>query len=406
MNERSPASATSAFRYLYALAFLGAHLAFMPLLILLLPRRVEQVAGPDATLVLSLLLILGAGTASVAHIVAGHASDRWFARHGRRRLPIALGVALLTASYAVLAVAGTIVTLTLALICFQVALNAMFAPLGALLSDHVDDGSKAQTSAWLTLALPLSIAASGAIGMAFPNDGAGAFVLVVVAVLACILPLLLFWPAIDPAARAAAMPEEGRPALEWGDFRLAFLARFLVQCGAALVLFYLYVYLAQLPATAEVPQPPSAALSTLVSVGGLAGALAIFAVGRISDRLQQRRWPIALGGMVAAGGLLLLAAGPHWLLVVLAYGLFSIGLMTFLSVDSAMVAQMLSGHPSRGRLLGIMNLTNTLPSVATPLLTILALQLASDGAITLLLAASAVATLAASLMILRMRSIG
>lgn len=125
----------------------------------------------------------------------------------------------------------------------------------------------------------------------------------------------------------------------------------------------------------------------------------------MSDWLQQRRWPIALSGAVTAAGLLLLAAEPAWLLVILAYALFNAGLMTFLSVDSAMIAQMLSDHPSRGKLLGYMNLTNTLPGIVTPLLTLLTLQVASGESITILLAASAFATAISSLLIMRMKSI-
>jgi MFS family permease len=181
-------------------------------------------------------------------------------------------------------------------------------------------------------------------------------------------------------------------------------ARFLVQCGAALILFYLYVYLRQLPARAGVP-PLEEVLSILATSGGLAGAAAVFALGRLSDRLQRRRWPTAASGLVAAAGLLLLASEPAWPAIILAYTLFSAGPMAFLALDHALVAQMLAGHPARGRWLGIMNLTNTLPAIATPVLTLLALQVASDDAVRGLLALLAAATAAAGLIILRVRSV-
>lgn len=400
-------TAPAAFRLLYTLAFFGAHLAFIPLLVLLLPRRVDEIAGADATSTLSLLLIAGAITASIANVAAGHASDRWFSRHGHRRVPIAFGLGLLAVSYVGLAAAGTFLSLMVAMVFFQVGLNAMFAPLGALLSDHVSDQQKAQTSAWLTMALPVSIAVCGPVGTVFPSDGWAAFSAVAAAVTLCVLPLLLLWPAVGPATPSvtAHRNDVAPPALVSADFRRAFLARFLVQCGAALVLFYVYVYLRQLPAAAGVPPDLSAAAAVLATAGGLAGALAVLAVGRMSDWLQQRRWPIALSGAVTAAGLLLLAAEPAWLLVILAYALFNAGLMTFLSVDSAMIAQMLSDHPSRGKLLGYMNLTNTLPGIVTPLLTLLTLQVASGESITILLAASAFATAISSLLIMRMKSI-
>ena len=406
MTRSSPARKNETFRLLYSLAFLGAHLAFMPLLLLLLPRRVETLVRDQPTSALSMLLIVGAFTASVAHVVAGHASDRWLARHGDRRVPIAVGLSLLMASYAGLAAASSLALLALALVAFQAALNIMFAPLGALLADHVDDRNKARTAAWLTLSLPLSIAISGPIATLFPQDGSAAFAAVALLIALCIVPLLVLWPVTVQPAPAGDDPRHAASTpLPLADFRRAWIARFLVQCGAALIIFYLYVYLRQLPPSAGVPDPLSRALSTLVSVGGVAGAAAAFLMGQLSDRLQQRRWPIATSGVLAAGGLLLLAVQPGWPLIVTGYAIFSAGLIAFLSTDSAMIAQMLGNHPSRGRWLGIMNLTNTIPAIVTPTLTLLALQIASGSAIRFLLVSAAMGALLAAHLIIRVSSI-
>src|SRR3712207_9447452 len=40
----------------FPLAFFGAHLAFVPVLVLLVPRRIEAIAGAEAPIVLSWLL--------------------------------------------------------------------------------------------------------------------------------------------------------------------------------------------------------------------------------------------------------------------------------------------------------------------------------------------------------------
>lgn len=400
MSEKADASA-AVFRFTYPLAFFGAHLAFMPLLLLLLPRRVERLAGAEAASMLSLLLILSALAASIAHVAAGHWSDRWMARHGSRRVPVTVGLALLGLSYGALAGAGTIAGLAVAVVVFQIALNLMFAPLGALLADHVEDRSKGVVAAWLTLALPLSIAASGPIASFYPNDGGGAFGAVMLLVGGCVVPLLIWWP----RKLVAAVPGERDEAsgFSMADFRRAWAARFLVQCGGAVVLFYLYLYLRQV-GQADVPQPLSRALALLAVAGGLSGAIAAVALGRLSDRLGQRRWPVAGSAAAGSAGLILLAAEPQWTLIVAGYALFSGGLTAFLALDNALVAQMLGGIAARGRWLGIMNLTNTLPAIVVSTLTLLAVELASGRAITLLLVAAAALNLVAAALVLRLQT--
>lgn len=404
MSGPGTAPADNRFAVTYPLAFLGAHLAFMPFLLLLLPRQVERFAPDSATATLSLLLIIGAVTASLAYVAAGHWSDRWLKRAGSRRLPVLAGLVCLTLSYAGLAAADTLAGLVVAVIAFQVALNLMFAPLGALLADYVADARKGLVAAWLALALPASIALSGPLVSLFPADAPGAFGIVMALVALCVIPLLLFWPntpVIPAQAPAVTGGEAERPPI--ADFTRAWLARFLIQCGAALVLFYLYLYLRQI-GPAGSPQPAERALAILVTAGGLAGALAAVLLGRWSDRLERRRWPAALSAAAAAAGLFLLAVKPGFDLILGGYALFSAGLTAFLALDSALIAQMLGNSAARGRWLGIMNLTNTLPAIVTPTLTLLALQVASTGAITALLLLAAIANLLAAALILGIKS--
>lgn len=116
MRVRRQARATP-FLPLYALANLGAHIGFMPLILLLLPRRVEALAPAGKVELLSWLLLIGGIAASIAHIIAGHAGDRWLARHGNRRGLIALGLAALVAAYGLLGWAQGLALLVAAVTC-------------------------------------------------------------------------------------------------------------------------------------------------------------------------------------------------------------------------------------------------------------------------------------------------
>lgn len=395
-----------AFTPLYILANFGAHLAFLPLLVLLLPRRVEAIATGDPIILLSKLLLIGGATASLAHIAAGAFSDHWIARHGNRRGPIAIGLAVLLLAYGLFSGARDPVALAIAMVAFQASLNVMFAPLGALLADHVPHARKGLVAGWLNTALPLAGLAISAIGFISARDAAWPFLLLAGSIAACVLPLLAGWP--KGLALVEAMPEEGRrPGLRT-DFALAWLARLLIQSGAAVVLSYLYLYVETIArGAAHYPEQSASAgvatlslIATVVSLG--AGILA----GRWSDRAGRRKRPLVATALGAAAGLALLASAPDWRLVLGGYALFTASLTAFLSVDSAMIAQLLAGHARRGTMLGLMNLTNTLPAVIAPAGALL-LASAQFGASTLamLLQAAAVGAAIAAMAIGLIRSI-
>ena len=106
-----------------------------------------------------------------------------------------------------------------------------------------------------------------------------------------------------------------------------------------------------------------------------------------------------LAALVCAASLAALATLEDWRAIVTAYATFVAALTAFLSIDAAMVAQMLGSEPRRGALLGLMNLTNTLPSVIAPALTLAygGLMLSSDLFEALLLTTTAAAAIAAVL---------
>ncbi|ANU07349.1 MFS transporter [Paraurantiacibacter namhicola] len=391
----------------YALASLGAHLGFMPLLVLLLPRRVEALsAQPEIDL--SILLVIGGLTASGAHIAAGAWSDRWLARRGTRRGLIAIGTAALAATYLLFAAAETLLLLGAALVTFQLALNVMFAPLGALLADHVPDTRKGRVAGMLNAALPFSYGGVSVLGWLFPRDAAGAFLLLAIAVPLLMLPLLLRWPFAGLVSRA-----EGDVAIaditRWHrrDFMLAWWARLFVQAGAALVTGYIFLYLTALQG--RLGTPPGGTATDFLAGISLAALCCSFVAaiggGWLSDRLGRRKAPLCIFALALAACLLAMGQGGGWLVLAVAYPLFGGFLAAFLAIDAALVGQLLTGHPSRGTLLGVMNLTNTLPGVMIPAFALVLLDGSSiAAAFDTLLLGVAIAAALAGILVLAIRS--
>lgn len=394
---------------LYALAALGTHLAYAPLLALLLPRRIVAIAPDRAAAITSLILLMGAITASFGYIGAGWISDRWRRRHGNRRAPIALGLGLTVLALAGLGFARDVRTIAVGLVGFQLALNLMFAPIGALLVDHFGDAAKGRVAALANLAVPLATLGTGAVALAFAHDGAVPFLAVAAGVVLCVLPLVLVWPfargAPSAAAAAGRALASGAPP-GWADWARVALARSLMQGGAAFMMTYFYLFVVSHPARAGLM--PGQSIDQLFGRLVMASTAAVLIVtvlaGHGSDRLGRRRAPMVLAALAAGLALALLVAGSGWVLL-LGYGLFQVGLIAYLALDTALVAQWLGTSARPGEALGYLNLANTVPSMLVPLLVLVLARGSAEAIWVPGFAAVALACALAAVLVARIRAV-
>lgn len=359
---------SAAFVGLYTLAQIGAFIAFVPMLNLLLPLKAQALDPAGKAVLLSQVAVLGALAAAVSNLVIGGLSDATRSRWGRRRPWILAGaLAASIAHFAVIA-APDAPSLILAVVLFQVAVNLMFGPLNALLPDVVADERKGLVSAWQGLALPIAGLFSG-LFLALTLDGLEVRATVTALVIPlCFAPLVLLLRD-DPPAPTARSAGFDLSALRDRDFRLAFLSRLLVQAAITLNVLYLLFYLQD---EARLPSgplgEPDAALGTLLSAGTLSALVVGFLGGLVSDRLNRRKGLVGAGGLLMAAGALGLALAPTWPGPLLAQILLGAGLGLYSTVDIALVAQVLPDRSRAGRDLGVMNLAITLPQIAAPLL--------------------------------------
>lgn len=355
----------------YALASFGAHLSYAPLLSLLLPRRIVAIAPDRAASITSLVILLGAVTASLAYIGAGRISDHWRRHHGNRRVPLALGLMLTMLALAGLGFARNVAAVAAGLVAFQLSLNLMFAPIGAVLVDYFADHAKGRVAALVNLAVPLAAMGTGAVALLFPHDGPAPFVAVAGLVGISVLPLVVIWP-FAPAqsfAPSAAPPVAQGAAAGWADWARVGLARLLMQSGAAFIMTYFYLFLVRHPARAQVlpGQSVDSVYGRLVMATTLAVLVVTILAGRWSDRRGRRRAPMMAAAVSAATALVLVETGSGWVLLA-GFALFQVALIAYLALDTALVAQLLGSSQRPGEMLGYLNLANTLPSILVPAL--------------------------------------
>lgn len=359
----SPTRRSTGFLLLYALANAGGVIGFLPLLTLLLPLKIEGVAGEARISVLTATVFAGAIAASLSNILFGWLSDRSVARGKGRRRWILIGLAGTASSYMAIAAVSTPIAIILSVVFFQTALNAMLGPLVAVMADEIPDEQKGVTSGLLSLAYPV---ASGVLAgvVELSHGEAARFAIVVALIVACIVPLAL------TRSHALAIVEEGRTAVTTRrrDLAAAWFGRLLFQVsGVVLQLYLLYYFESVVPFAAT--GPLATQVGHLLTVCFMVPLPIALMVGRLSDRIVRRKPFLLAAATVSAVGLLGMALAHSWTAAALAYGCYAIGYGVFLPLQNAFSMQLLPDPHHRGRDLGVLNLTNTLPSLLGPLLT-------------------------------------
>lgn len=378
---------------LFALAYAGGMIAYVPLLTLLLPAKVALLAGEARVEWLGAAILAGAVAASLANVAFGWASDVV----GTRRGWAAAGLGLTLASYVLLHAAATPGQVVAAILAYQVALNMLLSPLAAWAADRVPDRRKGLLGGLLAASPP--IAALAGVAATLPALAAEwmqmGLVCALVALL--VLPLLLSRAPLYPDPPATAGERAG-PAGGWGDFLLLWGARLLVQVAGNVLFGFLLYYFQSLPEPAS--QAGVARISALALI--IAFPLALGA-GRLSDRLGPRK-PVLIGTILLAAlglGLMAIPADRH--VATIGYVLFGTGSAAFLALHSSFAMQFLPSPERRGRDMGVLNLANTLPAILAPLL---AIWLVPGRGFTLLLALLTALTLLAAACVMLVRRDG
>lgn len=351
------------FLLIYAIAHAGGVMAYMPLLSMLLPMKIEGVSGEARIDVFTATVVCGAIAASLCGILFGWLSDRSVAAGGGRRRWVAGGMIVTALSYALLAAASTPGAIIMATILFQVALNAMLGPLAAIMADEVPDAQKGFTGGLLALANPSASAVLAIVVGLHRLGEVTQFGLVVLAFTACVTPLLL--------SRSIPVPvgSEPRPVFNSPrrDLAVAWAARLFVQVAGAVLSLYLLYYFESI--TSEDPRDLALRVGHLLAISFIVPLPIAVLVGRLSDRIDRRKPFLVVAAMVAAIGLLGMALARDWTMGAAAFALYAIGSGVFLPLHAAFAMQLLPDPDHRGRDLGLINLTNTLPSFLGPLLT-------------------------------------
>lgn len=373
------------FLFFYALAVAGGAIGYVPFLTLLLPLQTTKQFGSDALNVLAYAAFAGAIAASCANIFFGWLSDMT----KRRRPWIAAGMILSSLLLASMPYATSAVGLIGMIIVWQLCLNMMLAPLGAWAGDTVPDAQKGLLGGFLAFAPALG-ALSGTIvtlqGLATQHERHFAIALLVIVLVTPVLfvvrpvpmPELQTDAAIDQQSQSAHRRSKNDAVRMW-------LARLLVQIAEASLFAFLLLWFRSVE--------PGFGANDIAKIFTVVLCIAVFfaiILGRWSDRTRRPILPLAICALAGAGGLTIMAIAATLPIALFGYFIFGLASSIFLALHSSQTLRVLPSAKHRGRDLGIFNLTNTVPSLIMPWLTLALVPAYGFGALFILLAGLAI----------------
>lgn len=398
VERTKPSGRALGFLLLYALAWGGGVIAYVPLLTLILPVKVEAIAPADKVALMSLVTLLGAVVASLVNILVGMASDRSVLKLRGRRPWIAAGLAATLLSYVVMDRATTAAGLVVAIIVFQGALNLMLAPLSATAADEIPDHQKGLVGGLMGAVYTFGALAGMVVTASPAFTGRVQLAITAGLVVVSVGPLLVLSRRRGPIVPASA-PMIAAGGRRRRNLARVWIARLLIQISGSILFAYLLFYFETVDrrGLSFGPSDITGQVAWLAGVVTVVLAPLAIATGRLSDAVRSRKPFLVVTAAMVTIGLLTMALLPRWAPAAAGYILFASGVGLFLALQSAYAMQLLITPEHRGRDMGVLNLTNTLPALIAPLL---AYAMAGRGDFTaLLLALAALSAIATGLVI-------
>jgi MFS family permease len=417
-HETPTRNVSLVFQLSLSAANMAFFLTYYPIIQLLIPTQVTGYDSANAATNLALVGVVGALASLIGNPLIGALSDRTTSRMGRRKPWLAGGLITTLAAMALMANAPGVGVLALAWAVQQFCASAVYSALCALIPDRVPEKQRGTVSGVVGLSLPLAIIVGAIlIGNVIADVKTGYYTLMTIVVV--VIGLFI------ATLRDTHLPKEARPPLQfrqflsgfwisprrYPDFAFAWITRFLVILGYSLgtgsfTFLYLQniIHYSTLFPGHEVKE--GAATSLLIGTLILLPTTVVFGV--ISDRVGRRKIFVMGSSAVIAIGLAILAVAPSWTAVQIASAVIGFGFGAYLSVDVAMITQVLPSATSRAKDLGIINIANSLPPTIAPIIgaiIINSLGVTNFGAYVVLFITGAILTLLGAVLVRPIKSV-
>jgi MFS family permease len=371
---------------LFATAWFGIWMAQLTPIQLLLPNQIaavlklpldvsKQLAAEnwlEPVMAFGIISAIAGVCALIAYPLTGALSDRTISKFGRRRPWILGGVVLFAVSLFLLGLQNTLVGIGVFWSLTLVGFCVLSAALTATISDQVPVNQRGFVSGWVSAPQAIGTVLGLLLVQILMLTTFTGYTLMAVLLLVLVVPFLIFVP--DTVLPVASRPKFSVRALLSGfwinprrfpDFGWTLSSRVLVNLGNAFGTTQLLYFLAFGLNRGAGVLDDLLLLTVIYMVFFIAAALGM---GKLSDRIGQRKVFVYTAAYLQGLAALLLAFVPDFNIALLAAGLLGLGYGSFMAVDQALATQVLPDVQSRGKDLGIMNIATAVPQAIAPLL--------------------------------------
>jgi MFS family permease len=349
-------------------AMLSCYAAFM---VIFIPDQVQRLDPANKVGNLALVMTASSIGAIIIHPLIGAFSDRTRSRFGRRAPWMVISAATAAVMMVLLSGSASLWWLGVYWVLVMLALNAIGTAQAAIVPDRIPKERFGVASGVLAmgtfLGMGLGVAGAGyfanSIGIGYAVFGG--MILVVT------LAFTIFNR--DFSSRDLEVPPFSWRqffASFWvnpkqhSDFWWAFAGRFLMILAYQSVQSYLLYILRDYIGISDAE---STALSTPLTAVMLVGALATaFVTGKLSDRSGRRKVFVIVASLIMACSLVIPLVSPTIGGMFALAATFGLGYGIYLSVDAALMTEVLPTAEAAGKDLGILNIATTLPQALTP----------------------------------------
>ncbi|MCU1657151.1 MAG: Permease of the major facilitator superfamily [Pseudonocardiales bacterium] len=353
----------------FSLLWFGFWMANLAPIQLVLPNQFDALDHAHKVRDFGIVSGLTGIAALVTLPVFGALCDRTRSHFGRRRLWIVGGIALFALGLLATGVQRTWWAVGIAWLVATLGINAATAGLTAVVADEVPDQQRGAISSAIYGPQAVGILVGVAILTVLNNNGVWAYLLLAAALVACAVPFVARHR--DVASTGATLPPSLRSVAaglwisprENPDFAWALAGRLLVNLGNAFGTTYLLYFLQDDLKLAH----PTDGLLVLTLIYLVFTLAATVLGGRLSDRTGRRRVFVAAAAALQAIASFQLTFFPSFPMAMVAAAFLGAGYGAYMSVDQALVTQVLPDARSRAKDLGIMNVGSVGPQALAPL---------------------------------------